>query len=503
MLDRFFELSKHGTNLRTELLAGLTTFLTMAYIIFVQPAVLSGAMFGQETGLDFGAVMTATCLSAALATGIMALYARLPVAQAPGMGENFFFVFSLLPAAGAMMAGQINQGSIQPGQTTAWQIGLGVIFISGVLFLILSLVGVRQMLLEAISPTMRHGIAVGIGLFIAFIGLENGSLVIGDPGTLVKLNPRFAAPDLVVFGFGLLITAGLHARRVRGAIVWGILASTALALLILHAYPRPEIVQALQEGKAKLEDLSAAEKAQLAEWQKLQKLADAERRLLEAGPVSVPPSLGPTWLKMDLRRAVNWTMWPFILIFLFMNLFDTLGTLIGVTEQAGLVRDNQIPRIKQALVSDAVGTVAGAAMGTSTVVSFIESASGVAQGGRTGLTALVVAGLFLLALFFSPLVALVGSYPPITAPALVVIGSLMIRGVTRMDWSNEAEIVPAFLIILGIPLTYSIADGLALGFIAYPIVKLLAGEGREVRWLMYLLAAVLLAYFIFVRVQAG
>jgi len=196
-------------------------------------------------------------------------------------------------------------------------------------------------------------------------------------------------------------------------------------------------------------------------------------------------------------------MWPFILIFLFMNLFDTLGTLIGVTEQAGLVRDNKILRIKQALVSDAIGTVAGAAMGTSTVVSFIESASGVAQGGRTGLTALVVAGLFLLALFFSPLVALVGSYPPITAPALVVIGSLMIRGVTRMDWSNEAEIVPAFLIILGIPLTYSIADGLALGFIAYPIIKLLAGQGREVRWLMYLLAAVLLAYFIFVRVQAG
>jgi len=196
-------------------------------------------------------------------------------------------------------------------------------------------------------------------------------------------------------------------------------------------------------------------------------------------------------------------MWPFILIFLFMNLFDTLGTLIGVTEQAGLVRDNKILRIKQALVSDAIGTVAGAAMGTSTVVSFIESASGVAQGGRTGLTALVVAGLFLLALFFSPLVALVGSYPPITAPALVVIGSLMIRGVTRMDWSNEAEIVPAFLIILGIPLTYSIADGLALGFIAYPIIKLLAGQGRQVRWLMYLLAAVLLAYFIFVRVQAG
>ncbi len=503
MLDRFFELSQHGTNVRTEVLAGLTTFLTMAYIIFVQPAVLSGAMFDINTGLDFGAVMTATCLAAALATAIMGLYARLPVAQAPGMGENFFFVFSLLPAASALIAAQIDRGLLQPDQTTPWQIGLGVIFISGVLFLILSLLGVREKLLEAISPTMRHGIAVGIGLFIAFIGFENGSLVIGDPGTLVKLNPHFAAPDLVVFGFGLLVTAGLHARRVRGAIVWGILAATVLALAILHFYPRPELVRQVETGQIQPQTLTPAQKAQIGEWQKLQKLAEAQRRLLQEGPVAAPPSLAPTLLKMDLRRALSWAMWPFILIFLFMNLFDTLGTLIGVTEQAGLVKENRIPRIKQALVSDAIGTVAGAAMGTSTVVSFIESASGVSQGGRTGLTALVVAVLFLVALFFSPIVALVGSYPPITAPALVVIGSMMIRGVTRMDWSNEAEIVPAFLIILGVPLTYSIADGLALGFIAYPIIKLLAGQGRDVRWLMYLLAAVLLAYFIFVRVQAA
>lgn len=503
MWNRYFQLSQQGTSLRTELLAGLTTFLTMAYIIFVQPAVLSGVMFDKETGLDFGAVMSATCLAAALATAIMGLYARLPVAQAPGMGENFFFVFSLLPAASALISDQIAQGTLQPGQTTAWQIGLGVIFISGVLFLVLSLLGVREMLLEAISPTMRHGIAVGIGLFIAFIGLENGSLVIGDPGTLVKLNPHFAAPDLVVFGFGLLVTAGLHARRVRGAIVWGILAGTLLALVLLYFYPKPAFLQDLEEGQLSTKQLTPEQQASLSEWKKLEKLAHAEQTLLKQGPVSTPPSLAPTLLKMDLRGALAWAMWPFILIFLFMNLFDTLGTLIGVTEQAGLVRDNQIPRIKQALVSDAVGTVAGAAMGTSTVVSFVESASGVAQGGRTGLTALVVAALFLIALWLSPLVALVGSYPPITAPALVVIGSMMIRGVTRMDWSNEAEIVPAFLIILGIPLTYSIADGLALGFIAYPIIKLLAGQGRDVKWLMYFIAAVLLAYFVFVRVQAA
>ncbi len=503
MLERYFELSKHGTTVRTELLAGLTTFLTMAYIIFVQPAVLSGAMFKIETGMDFGAVTTATCLAAALATAIMALYARLPIAQAPGMGENFFFVFSLLPAATGMIAAQLAAGTLQPGQTSPWQVGLGVIFVSGVCFLVLSLLGVREMLLEAISPTMRHGIAVGIGLFIAFIGLENGSLVVASPGTLVKMNPRFAAPDLVVFSFGLLVTAGLHARRVRGAIVWGILAATALALVLLHAYPRPAVLEELKSGAKQAADLSVEEKAAVEEWSKLDQLVSAEAKVRSAGPVAAPPPLTPTLVKMDLVRAVAWPMLPFVLIFLFMNLFDTLGTLIGVSEQAGLVKDNRLPRVKQALVSDAVGTVAGAAMGTSTVVSFIESASGVAQGGRTGLTALLVAGLFLVALFFSPLVALVGSYPPITAPALVVIGSMMIRGVTRMDWSNEAEVVPAFLIVIGIPLTYSIADGLALGFIAYPVVKLLAGQGRDVKWLMYLMAAVLVAYFVFVRVQAA
>ncbi len=216
--------------------------------------------------------------------------------------------------------------------------------------------------------------------------------------------------------------------------------------------------------------------------------------------VSQPPSIAPTLLKMDLEGALSSRMIPFILIFLFMLLFDTLGTLVGVCEQAGFIKDNKLPRAKQALVSDAVATVAGAALGTSTVTSFIESAAGVEQGGCTGLTALTVAGLFLLALFFSPLIAMVGSYPPITAPALVVVGSLMIRNVTKVDWSNSAEAFPTFLVIVGIPLTYSIADGLALGFIVYPIVKLLAGQGHEVRWLMYLMAALLVAYFVLVRV---
>ncbi len=478
MLDRFFRLSEHKTTVRTELLAGLTTFLTMAYIIFVQPAVLSGSMFDMSTGMDFGSVTTATCLAAALATLIMGLYARYPIAQAPGMGENFFFVFSVLPAAAVAFAVQIEAGS-----TTPWQIALGVVFIAGVLFLLLSLFGVREMLLDAISPSMRNGIAIGIGLFIAFIGLQNTGLVLKDPGTGVKLNPQFASPDLIVFFFGLLVTAGLHARRVRGSIVWGILAGTLLAVLLRLAVPY------LPEG--------VAQSKLVVDSMLMTRFSFADSL------ISQPPSMAPTLLKMDLIGALSWSMAPFILIFLFMDLFDTLGTLIGVSEQAGLVKDNRLPRANRALMSDAVGTVAGAAMGTSTVTSFIESAAGVEQGGRTGLTAVCTAVLFLLALFFYPIIRMVGSYPPITAPALVVVGSMMMANVLKVQWSNYAESMPTFLIIIGIPLTYSIADGLALGFIAYPIIKLFAGQGREVKWLMYVMAAVLVAYFLFVRMEVG
>lgn len=478
MLERLFRLSENRTTVRTELLAGLTTFLTMAYIIFVQPAVLSGQLFNAPTGMDFNAVTTATCLAAALATLLMGLYARYPIAQAPGMGENFFFVLSLLPAAAVACAGPIAAGA-----TTAWQIGLGVIFYSGVLFLVLSLLGVQEKILDAISPSMRSGIAVGIGLFIAFIGLQNAGLVLRDPGTGVRLNPRFASPDLVVFFFGLLLTAGLHARRVRGSIVWGILAAAALALLLRLGLPL--LGEQVMQSKLVRESMLVT------------RFAPATALL------AAPPSLDPTMLKLDLVHSLALPMIPFILIFLFMDLFDTLGTLIGVSQQAGLMKDNRLPRMKQALVSDAVATVAGAGLGTSTVTSFIESAAGVEQGGRTGLCAVTVGVLFLLALFFSPLIAMIGSYPPITAPALVVVGSMMLRNVTGIDWDNYAEAMPTFLIVAGIPMTYSIADGLALGFIAYPIVKLAAGQGRDVRWLMYLMAAVLVAYFLFIRMEAA
>jgi len=462
MFEKFFKLSENRTTVRTEILAGFTTFLTMAYIIVVQPAVLSGKMFGFSTGLDFGAVLTATCLSAALATALMAILARYPIAQAPGMGENFFFVFSAIPAATAA------------GFANGWQVALGLVFVSGVLFLILSLVGLREMIFNGISPAMRCAIAAGIGIFIAFIGLQDTGLIIKDAGSAVKLNPHFASPDLIVFFVGLLVTAVLHARKVRGSILWGIVAATGLAVTLKLTWTHAPT------------DSMLAKQFQFA-----------------TAVVAAPPSLAPTFMQMDIAHALSPKMLPFVFVFLFMLTFDAIGTLIGVCEQAGFMRENKLPRAKQAMVSDAVGTVAGAAMGTSTVTSFIESAAGVEQGGRTGLTGLVVALLFLLALFFSPVIAMVGSYPPITAPALVIVGAMMIQNVAKIDWKDYTESIPAFLTLIGIPLSYSIADGLALGFISYPIIKFFSGRGREANWLAYVLAVVLLLYFVFVRSKLG
>jgi AGZA family xanthine/uracil permease-like MFS transporter len=348
---------------------------------------------------------------------------------------------------------------------------------------------VREILLNSISPSMRHGIAAGIGLFIALIGLHNGTLILFDEHAGLKMNAQFASPDLMVFFCGMLLTAALSARRFRGAIILGMFGSALLAVALLHVLPL--LPEALAQSPA------------FSQSKLLTDFARAEAALTSTSFVALPPSLGPTLLQLDFRDALSGAMLPFVLIFLFMVLFDTLGTLVGICEQAGFIKDNKLPRAKQALVSDAVGTVAGAAMGTSTVTSFIESASGVEQGGRTGLTALVVAALFLVALFFQPVVALLGSYLPITAPALVIVGSLMMANIGKIDWKDYAEALPAFLVVVGIPFTFSIGDGLALGFIAYPIVKLLAGQGRDVKWLMYVMAAVLVAHFVFVRAQAG
>jgi len=464
MLNALFRLEQHHTTPRTEILAGVTTFLTMSYIIFVQPAVLSGTMLGSPTGMDFGAVTTATCLSAALATAIMGLYARYPIALAPGMGENFVFVATAIPVAAAA------------GFEHPWQAALGATFVAGVLFLGLSLLGVRERIIDSVSHSMKNAIAVGIGMFIAFLGLRNGQLIVSDPGTFVKLSPAIVSPDILVFVVGLVVAAVLSARRVKAAILWGIFASLLAALTVRWLLP--------------VLPLSIAESGLVRESLLVSSFSPT------ADLISAPPSMSPTFLAMDLSAALSAVMIPVIVIFLFMDVFDTTGTLIGVGEQAGLLVDGKLVRSRRAMVSDAVGTVAGATMGTSTVTSFIESAAGVEQGGRTGLTAVTVAVLFVVALFFYPVIAMVGSYPPITASALVLVGAMMARNVTKISWSDPTEGVPAFLTVIGIPLTNSVADGLALGLISYPVIKALGGKPREVSGTMWLLAALLAVYFV-------
>ena len=445
-LERQFELSAQGTSVRTEVLAGITTFLTMAYIVFVQPAVLSTDFAGHATGLEFGAILFATCVGSAFASILMGLYANYPIALAPGMGENFFFVSVIMSVAAL-------------GMPNAWQTALGVVFVAGVIFWIVSASGMREAILNAISRSMRNGIAVGIGLFITFIGLRNTGLLVASPATFVTLNPHLLSADVGVFLAGVLVAAGLQARRVRGAILWG-MAVAAVA-------------------------------------------AAALGKIQYAGLVGLPHAQHLALFKMDIAGALTLSLVPFVIVLVFMDVFDTIGTLIGVAEQAGFTRNNTLPRANRVLMVDATATVAGACLGTSTVTAFIESGAGVAAGGRTGLAAIVTGILFLVTLLFSPLVATVGRYMPITAPALVIVGAMMMRNVTKIDWDDFSETIPAFLTIIGIPLFYSIADGLALGLVAYPIVKLLAGRGREVRWLAFVLAALLIVYFVFVRSRLG
>ncbi len=467
MLERFFELEAAGTSVRTELVAGATTFLTMAYIIFVQPAVLSGALTGTPTGMDFGAVTVATCLAAALATGVMGLYARFPVAQAPGMGQNFFFVLSIIPAAAAT------------GHPEPWRAALGVIFVAGVLFLLLSLLGVRQLMIDALSPSMKSAIGAGIGIFIAFIGLQNAAVVVRDPGTAVSLTSALDSPDSLLFFFGLAVTAILYARRVPAALLLGMFSTLAAAL----------VTRAL---------LAASPVAGPPATSMLMTRFEVADRL-----TAVPPSIVPTLLQLDVAAALSWDLLPLVVLVLFMDMFDTIGTLVAVAQRARLMRGDRLLRSGRAFLSDAIGTVAGAALGTSTVTSYVESAAGVEQGGRTGLTAVVAAGLFLLALPLTPLIAMIGSYPPITAPVLLIVGALMMRCVTSIEWDDATEALPAFLTVIGIPLTYSIADGIAMGLIAYPIIKLSSGRAREANWMSRLLALILVAYFVLLRPQIG
>lgn len=419
-----------STSLRREIVGGLTTFLTMAYIVVVNPAVLA------QAGMDFGAVMTATCVSAAVATAIMGVVARYPIAMAPAMGENFFF----LTVALAMGHG--------------WRVALGAVFLSGVAFFALTALGVRERIIDALPASLRHAIAVGIGLFIALLGLTSAGIVERPAGGgILHLGDVTRAPTLVACA-GLLATVALLARGVRGAILWGIGLATGLAWTL-----------------------------GLVHWQ---------------GLFASPPSLAPTFLQLDVAGALAPRALPAVLIFLFMAVFDAVGTLVAIGEQGGFFRNGRLPRARRALLADSAGTVLGACLGTATVTAYVESAAGVAAGARTGVANLVTAAGFVVALFCAPLVRMVGGgvpveggaiLQPLTAPALIVVGSLMARNVTAIDWDDPTEAFPAFLVMVGIPFTWSIADGIAFGFIARPLLKLLAGRAREASPVAYALAA--------------
>ena len=432
MLERLFHLADHGTTVRTEAVAGVTTFLTMAYIVFVQPAVLGAA------GMDFGAVLVATCIASAFGTLLMAFLANYPIAVAPAMGHNFFFAYTVCVA-----------------MKIPWPIALGAVAIAGLLFIATAGIGLRERLITAIPESLKHGIAVGIGLLVAFIGLQWGGLVVAAPGTLVGLG-KLGSPPALLTVFGLLVIGLLVARQVRGALLIGILASTAVALM---------------SGMVRYE-----------------------------GVISAPPSLAPTWLKLDVPGALTLSMLPVIFVFFFLALFDSVGTLVGVASQAGLMRGGTLPRARQALLADAMGTVAGAALGTSTVTAYIESATGVSAGGRTGLANVVTAFLFLASILCFPLVRTIGGgyaaggvvLYPVVAPALVLVGTMMMAGVRAIDWSDPTESVPAFLTIVMMPLTVSITDGIAFGFIAHAALKLGTGRAREAHWLVYLCAGLFL-----------
>jgi AGZA family xanthine/uracil permease-like MFS transporter len=437
LLEQRFALRANGTNVRIEALAGLTTFLTMAYIIFVQPAVLKAA------GMDFGAVLTATCLATAFATALMALLANYPIAVAPAMGHNFFFAYSVVI-----------------GMKVPWQIALGGVAIAGLVFILTAGIGLRERLITAIPASLKHAIAAGIGLLIAAIGLQWAGVIVASPGTLVTLGDLHSRPVLLAL-FALTLTAMLMARRVPGAFLWGIMASTIaglpLGLVQFH------------------------------------------------GIVGRPPSILPTLGQLDIAGAFAPGMIAVIFVFFFLALFDSIGTLVGVGQQAGLLKDGTLPRAREALLADAIGTVAGAALGTSTVTAYIESGAGIASGGRTGLASLVTAALFLLSLLFYPLVQMVGggyqagtvTLYPVIAPPLILVGTMMIGGLRQVSWDDPTESIPAFLTLLIMPLAVSITEGVAFGVVAYAALKLATGRGREAHPLIYVFAALFLARYAF------
>ncbi len=429
LIDRYFGVSEQGSTFSREAVAGLTTFLAMAYILFVNPQVLGDA------GMDLNAVFVATALAAALGTLVMGVWGRYPVALAPGMGLNAFFAYTVVLGMGI-----------------PWQTALAGTFVSGLLFFVLAVTGVRGMIINSIPNELKLAVAAGIGLFIAFIGLRNAEIVVQSDATTVTLG-NLARPATLLAIFGLTVTALLLVRGVRGGVFYGMILTAAAG-----------VVTGLID--------------------------------LPSGVVARVPSLAPTFGEaiVNLPDVLAVQLISVVLTMLFVDFFDTAGTLIAVASQAGLLRDGKLPRANRALTSDAAATMAGAVLGTSTTTSYIESSAGVAAGGRTGLASVVTSALFLVALFFSPLLAVVT--PEVTAPALIVVGVLMARGLRDIDWTKLEFAIPAFLTVVAMPLTYSIANGIAAGLVLFPLLMLVQGRWRQVHLITYVLAAACLAYFI-------
>lgn len=456
-LDQLFHLSERNTDVKTEVLAGFTTFMTMAYILAVNPSILSAA------GMDSGSVFTATALAAFVATCLMAIFANYPFVLAPGMGLNAYFAYTVV----------LNMGF-------TWQMALAAVFVEGIIFIILSLTNVREAIFNAIPMNLKHAVSVGIGLFIAFIGLQNGKITVNNDSTLVSMfsfKASFAAGTFSYEGItvllaviGVIITAILVVKDVKGNILWGILITWLLGILCQFAgiyVPNPEA-----GFFSLLPDFSNG--------------------------ISVP-SMAPTFMHLDFSRVFSLDFLVVMFAFLFVDLFDTLGTLIGVASKANMLdKDGKLPKIKGALMADAIGTTAGAVFGTSTTTTFVESASGVSEGGRTGLTAVVAAILFGLSLFLSPIFLAIPSFA--TAPALIIVGFLMITSITKIDFNDFTEAIPAFICILAMPFMYSISEGIAMGVITYVIINLVSGAERrkKISPLMYILAILFVLKYVLI-----
>ena len=428
VIERYFGIDGRNTTIKTEILAGLTTFLTMAYIIFVNPDMLAKA------GMDKGAVFVATCLASALGCFLMGLIARLPVALAPGMGLNAFFTFTVVLGMGK-----------------SWQVALGAVFISGLLFVLISAFKLREWIINAIPYTLKQGIVAGIGAFLAFIALKSSGIIVASPATFVTMGKLTDfGPAMAILSFFLIVV--FVQRKVPAAVMLSILIVTVISLLAGETH--------------------------------------------YSGIVSMPPSIAPTFMQLDIAGALDVSMVSVIFAFLFVVLFDTSGTLIGVTKKAGLMSsDGQIPNLGKALFADSTAAVAGSLLGTSSVTSYVESTAGVAAGGRTGLTAIVVGVLFLLALFFAPLAGMIPAYA--TAGAIFYVAVLMLFTLREIDWDDLTEASPVAVVLLLTPLTFSIADGNALGFITYTIAKLVSGRYKEVSPAVWVLTVILLAKLIF------